>query len=141
MPIGASRSRHEDHEHLRPIVQTLEAYLSDGIHRDREDIAAIETVLLEIAETVVQNYNEMTNDWPYEIDRHASDGARSFSQSTTAMMIHAIDLLLEAVPSQTRQPYPFKLSRQVATRLSEKRAGAFKALVAEVMHVPKNEEE
>jgi hypothetical protein len=113
------------------ILQNLEAYLSDGIHRDREDIAAIERVLIETGETILQNFNDKTNDWPYEILRHPSNEARGFSQSTTAMMIHAIDLLREAVPGGPREPYPFKLG-DLSEKLVEQREAAFKALVAQI---------
>lgn len=112
-------------------MQTLEAYLSDGIHRDREDIAAIERVLVETGEMIVRNFDHKTNDWPYEIRRQPSDEPRGFSQSTTAMMIHAIDLLREAVPGCAREPYPFKLGG-LSEKLLEKRKAAFKALVAQI---------
>lgn len=110
---------------------TLDAYLSDGIHRDREDIAAIERILAETGETIVQKFDDKTKDWPYEIRRKDPDESREFSQSTTAMMIHAIDLLREAVPRGPCEPYPFKLGA-LSERLGEQRKAAFKALVARI---------
>lgn len=113
-------------------MQTLEAYLSDGIVRDREDIATIERVLVETGDTIAQNFCGTTNDWPYEICRQGAKQPRIFSQSTTAMMIHAIDLLRESVPDSASEPYPFRLG-DLSKRLLEQRQAAFKALVANVV--------
>jgi len=110
---------------------TLEAYLRDGMPLDREDIAAIERVLSETAETIEQNFNDKTSDWPYEIGCNASQEARPFSQSTTAMMIHAIDLLREAAPSDAHEPYPLRLG-DLGDKLEKQRVAAFGALVAKI---------
>lgn len=112
-------------------MQTLEAYLSDGIHRDREDIAAIERVLVETGETIVQHFSNKTSDWPYEIRRQPTGEARGYSQSTTAMMIHAIDLLREAVPASAREPYPLKLG-DLSKKLEKQRNAAFQVLVSNI---------
>lgn len=105
---------------------TLEAYLSDGIYRDREDIAAIERVLVETGETIAENFEVQTSDWPYEIRRQGVKTSRDFSQSTTAMMIRAIDLLRERAPGSAPELYPFKLGALSET-LEEQRKAAFKA--------------
>lgn len=112
-------------------MHTLESYLNDGIHRDREDIAAIERVLAETGETIDENFNGQTHDWPYEIRREPSTQARKFSQSTTTMMINAIDLLGEDSPRGVCEPYPFVLG-DLGKTLVTKRQAAFKALVADI---------
>jgi len=109
---------------------TLETYLREHIHRDREEIAAIERVLLETGKTIDQNYDGTT--WPYEIHR---DGDRTpkvaYSQSTTAMMIRAIDLLLDAAPGP-RSPYPFDVG-SLKTELKVKRDNAFTNLLDQIV--------
>jgi hypothetical protein len=109
----------------------LETYLSDGIYRDRGDIAAIEQVLVATGETIAENFDDKTKDWPYEIRRQGGKAPRSFSQSTTAMMIRAIDLLREAAPSSPPEPYPFKLG-VLSETLERQRKAAFKALIANI---------
>jgi hypothetical protein len=109
----------------------LETYLSDGIYRDRGDIAAIEQVMVATGETIAENFDDKTKDWPYEIRRQGGKAPRSFSQSTTAMMIRAIDLLREATPSSPPEPYPFKLGALSET-LEKQRKAAFKALIGNI---------
>ncbi len=109
----------------------LETYLSDGIYSDRGDIATIEQVLVTTGETIAENFDDKTKDWPYEIRRQDGNDFRDFSQSTTAMMIRAIDLLREAVPGSTGELYPFKLG-ELSKTLGEQREAAFKALVANI---------
>ncbi len=100
--LNLGRSRQGKKTSIRGHLADLETYLSDGIYSDREDIATIEQVLVTTGETIAENFDDKTKDWPYEIRRQDGKDSRDFSQSTTAMMIRAIDLLRETVPGSTR---------------------------------------
>jgi len=74
-------------------VTALESYLTGDVLSDRGDIATIESVLGETASTIEMTFKD--THWPYEVRRGAALTVGKLSQSTTAMMIHAIDLLLD----------------------------------------------
>jgi hypothetical protein len=113
-------------------LQTLEAYLSDGIYRDREDITAVDIVLRDTGETIDQTFDEERSDWPYERGHEPDRTITSYSQSTAAMMTHAIDLLLGiAQHGKRKAPYPFDLGKDAAA-LKEKRGRAVVKLVHEI---------
>lgn len=65
-------------------MQTLESYLGEGIHRDREDITAIERVLRKSGDTIDTSFDSDRHDWPYEIIRGAERTSMGYSQSTSA---------------------------------------------------------
>ncbi|AMX94020.1 AAA family ATPase [Mesorhizobium sp. M7A.F.Ca.US.014.04.1.1] len=115
-------------------MHTLESYLSDGIQRDREDIAAIDRVLLETGETIAGTFNSEKPNWPYEIpDRRKENDKHKISHSTMTMMIRAIDLLRESQRVGTSRPgYAFEVGGQYAKKLDEARKKAFDRLVAEL---------
>ena len=113
-------------------MQTLESNLSDGIYRDREDITAVDRVLSETGETIDDSFDQEHNDWPYERGREPGRMSTSYSQSTAAMMINAIDLLLGIAQAGKRKaPYPFDLGK-VAAALEEKRGKAVDKLVQDI---------
>ena len=109
-------------------MQTLESYLSDGIQRDREDIAAIDRALAETGETLAATFSPENNNWPYEIPDHRADKSK-VSHSTMTMMIRAIDLLRESTRTGAARPaYAFDIGTQKGTKLDKARAGAFERL-------------
>lgn len=122
-------------------MQTLESYLSEGIYRDREDIIAVERVLCETGKTIDVSFCEQFSDWPYEIisskpdsesDNKPERTSGDYSQSTSAMMINAIDLLRGTTQGGGRKaPYPFDLG-EIGTTLKEKRRKAFKKLIQKI---------
>jgi len=89
---------------------TLESYLTDGIQPDRADIAVIETVLRETASTIAATFNG--THWPYEVSRGSLNANEGLSQSTTAMMIRAVDLLIgKTGTTHAERGYPTILKR------------------------------
>jgi hypothetical protein len=111
---------------------TLESYLSEGIHRDREDVIAVERVLRETADTINTSFDRSRKDWPYEINDAPEKVSRSYSQSTATMMVNAINLLQGFTQNgRPRAPYAFDLGK-IGANLEDKRADAFEKLVQEI---------
>lgn len=110
---------------------TLESYLNDGIHRDRDDIDAIERVLRETAQTLAKSFVKRKGCWPYEIDNKGRSSIKGFSQSTTAMMIHAIDMLCNSNLNNSKHPYQFYLGDYIDD-LKEVREKALSSLVEDI---------
>jgi len=118
-----------------PASETLEDYLAGDYHRDREDIIALERVLQETGKTMEATFREETSDWPYEcgVQDEEPSTTGSFSQSTSAMMIHALDLLLDG--GRTRRvpaPYSFSLDNALSKALGNQRKKAREALAADL---------
>ena len=104
-------------------LQTLESYLTEGIHRDRADVEAIESVLHTTAATIRDTF--LGRYWPYEARREGELLDQGLSQSTSAMMIRAIDLLLGSAHANAPLPrYPFELDSKLAKKLEEVRGFA-----------------
>jgi len=112
-------------------LQTLESYLTESIHQDRADIAAIDVVLLETAATLKDA--SFGSHWPYEARRGKPLIDKGLSQSTNAMMIHAIDLLNGAAHPDAAQPrYPFKIEDELKEDLETIREASYTALSAKI---------
>jgi hypothetical protein len=113
-------------------VTTLESYLTGEILRDRSDITAIENVLRETASTIAATFK--STHWPYEIIRGTAPKMGGLSQSTTAMMIHAIDLVLGVAGVNPQEPsYAFRLDKPLEEKLPSIRKSAFEALSAAIV--------
>lgn len=111
---------------------TLESYLNDGIHRDRDDIAAIERVLRETAVTINETFDASAKCWPYEIDGE-NKPVEQVSHSTTAMMINAIDQLCGLSANGVNRAFPFDCGNQKDSLLEKRKASAgalFKSILA-----------
>jgi hypothetical protein len=112
-------------------VTTLESYLTGDVVRDRADITLIETVLGETAATIAATF--LDTHWPYEVIRGTAPKKGDLSQSTTAMMIRAIDLILGAAGADRKElSYTFELEKQLAEKLQEIRQIAVDALSAAI---------
>ena len=110
-------------------MTTLEAYLTGDIFRDRADIAAVEKVLHETATTIVATFQN--THWPYEITREQTQASSFLSHSTTAMMIHASDLILNATGKKFSDlGYTLTLNDELIEQLSSNRELASTALLA-----------
>ena len=115
----------------RGILTTLESYLTGDILRDRADISRIETVLRETASTIAATF--VGTHWPYEVIRGIAPKRGPLSQSTTAMMIRAIDLILGAAGEDPNElSYVFELEKRLCERLQEIRNLSANALTTAI---------
>jgi len=112
-------------------MTTLESYLTGNVLRDRADIAAIERALHETAETIIATFNG--SHWPYEVTRDAPFKKGNLSQSTTAMMIRAIDLVLAAQEANATEPsYTLDFDKSTVDQLDRIRQSAVASLRADI---------
>ncbi|TIL79746.1 MAG: AAA family ATPase, partial [Mesorhizobium sp.] len=129
-PYRDSAARGAKQRTSEAILQTLESYLSDGIQRDREDIAAIDRVLAETGKTITETFDPNCKNWPYEIPDLRTDKTH-ISHSTMTMMIRAIDLLRESKREGAARPaYAFDIGKPYRVTLDKARNEAFETLAA-----------
>jgi len=110
-------------------LTSLESYLTGDILRDRADIDAIEITVRETATTITATF--METHWPYEVKRGSQlSKPKVLSESTTAMMIRAIDLILNIAGEKSKNPsYAFDLDDKIVDGLQTNRKAAFGALL------------
>lgn len=111
-------------------TETLEDYLAGGIQRDRTDIEAVDRLLIDTANTIVSTFTGRS--WPYEAKRNTSLERKDFSQSTTAMMIRALDFLLGQGGNEPHPRYTFGLPDDLRDQAIRVRGKAWLTLIKEL---------
>jgi hypothetical protein len=76
--------------HGSELRMNLEDYLADQYNRDRQDIAAIEQVIVAVALTFVRSFDRKKRCWPYQLKAGADVPDGRESQGTSAMILAAI---------------------------------------------------
>jgi hypothetical protein len=111
---------------------TLQEYLTEAFHTDRQDVAAIDNRIIEAARTLV--WSVTARAWPYTVKRGiALEAPTRTSHSTTAMSLLAINRVLASTKPRPNERhalrFPFDgLERELKSELKETVAKAFEAL-------------
>jgi hypothetical protein len=69
---------------------SLEEYLAGQYVRDMQDLEAIETLLIEVAETFRDTFDDASDSWPYQITPPPSSATPSYSAGTVSMLLTAV---------------------------------------------------
>ena len=81
---------------------TLEDYLADQYNRDKQEVAAIEQVLADVAAMFAASIDPENDFWPYELRAGDKVTAGKPSQGTSAMILAASGKMLGACTLRDR---------------------------------------